>query len=356
MSGDFTTVLAAVTCGAVVAVAEPVTIPLLRRAAVIDVPDHRSSHAVPTPRGGGAPVAAGLVAAAVLIGGEIATAFGATVAAFSLIGLAEDLDGLAAGRRLALQVTGGMLIGLVLVSTLPVPAAALAALAVVTAVWITGFVNAFNFMDGVNGISGAHALAGGAVFALLGCWSRNAFLVPAGAALAASALAFLPWNFGRARVFLGDVGSYALGAGLAVLAAYAVIQGIPVEAALGPLALYLADTGWTLQRRIRAGERVLEPHRTHTYQRWCDAGWSHQRVTTVTVALTVLLSLLGAASLTGLAPLRAACDLAGAGVLIAYLRSPAVLLRRAAARGQGAGQDRPGHPAPAHAAGCAQRA
>ena len=67
-------------------------------------------------------------------------------------------------------------------------------------------------------------------------------------------------------------------------------------------------------------------------------------------------SLLGAASLTGLAPLRAACDLAGAGVLIAYLRSPAVLLRRAAARGQGAGQDRPGHPAPAHAAGCAQRA
>jgi UDP-GlcNAc:undecaprenyl-phosphate/decaprenyl-phosphate GlcNAc-1-phosphate transferase len=335
--GDLTTVLAAATCGTVVAVAEPVTIPLLRRAAAIDVPGQRSSHLVPTPRGGGLPVAAGLVAAAVLIGGEIATAFGVTIAAFSLIGLAEDLDGLAAGQRLALQAGGGVLAGLVLVSTLPVPAGALAVLAVLTAVWITGFVNAFNFMDGVNGISGAHALAGGTVFALLGAWSGDAFLVPAGAALAASALAFLPWNAGRARVFLGDVGSYALGAGLAVLAAYAVIRGIPAEAALGPLALYLADTGWTLQRRIRAGERVLEPHRSHTYQRWCDAGWSHQRVTTVTVALTVLLSLLGGASLTGSIVLRALCDAAGAAVLIAYLRSPAVLLRRAAASQPAAG-------------------
>jgi UDP-GlcNAc:undecaprenyl-phosphate/decaprenyl-phosphate GlcNAc-1-phosphate transferase len=332
VSGDFTTVLAAVTCGTVVAVAEPVAIPLLRRAAAIDMPGHRSSHVVPTPRGGGAPVAAGLVAASVLIGGEIATAFGVTVAAFSLIGLTEDLDGLSAACRLALQAAAGTLIGLVLVSTLPVPVLALAVLGGLTAAWITGFVNAFNFMDGVNGISGAHALIGGACFALLGWWAGGGFLVPAGAALAASALAFLPWNAGRARVFLGDVGSYALGAGLGVLAAYAVIGGIPVEAALGPLALYLADTGWTLQRRIRAGERPFEPHRTHTYQRWTDAGWSHQRVTAVTAALTVLLSLLGAASLTGSAPLRALCDLAGAVVLTGYLRSPAVLLRRAAAR------------------------
>ena len=331
--------LAAVTCGAVVAVAEPVTIPLLRRAAAIDVPGHRSSHAVPTPRGGGAPVAAGLLAAAILIGGEIATAFGVTVAAFSLIGLAEDLDGLPAGQRLALQAGGSALVGLVLVSTLPVPALTLLGLAALTAVWITGFVNAFNFMDGVNGISGAHALAGGTVYALLGWWRGDGFLLAAGAALAASALAFLPWNAGRARVFLGDVGSYALGAGLAVLGAYAVTRGIPVEAALGPLALYIADTGWTLQRRIRAGERWLEPHRTHTYQRWCDAGWSHQRVTAVTAALTVLLSLLGAASLTGSSPLRALCDLAGAAVLIGYLRSPAALLRRAAARAPGTARD-----------------
>jgi UDP-GlcNAc:undecaprenyl-phosphate/decaprenyl-phosphate GlcNAc-1-phosphate transferase len=300
---------------------------LLRRAAAIDMPGHRSSHVVPTPRGGGAPVAAGLVAASVLIGGEIATAFGVTVAAFSLIGLTEDLGGLSAACRLALQAAAGALIGLVLVSTLPVPVLALAVLGGLTAVWITGFVNAFNFMDGVNGISGAHAVIGGACFALLGWWAGDGFLVPAGAALAASALAFLPWNAGRARVFLGDVGSYALGAGLGVLAAYAVIGGIPVEAALGPLALYLADTGWTLQRRVRAGERIFEAHRTHTYQKLCDVGWSHQRVTLAAAAVTAALCLLGAASLTGHPALRAGADLAAAFLLAAYLRSPALLGR-----------------------------
>src|SRR5260370_72174 len=203
-----------------------------------------------------------------------------------------------------------------------------AALAGLGTVWITGFVNAFNFMDGVNGISGAHALIAGAVYAGLGWWRHDGFMVPAGAAVAASALAFLPWNAGRARVFLGDAGSYSLGAALATLAAYGVLAGIPAEAVLGPLALYIADTAWTLQRRIRAGERWLEPHRTHVYQRWCDAGWSHQRVTATAAATTVLLSLLGAASLAGDPALRAAADLAGAGVLLAYLRSPALLARR----------------------------
>jgi UDP-N-acetylmuramyl pentapeptide phosphotransferase/UDP-N-acetylglucosamine-1-phosphate transferase len=189
-------------------------------------------------------------------------------------------------------------------------------------------VNAFNFMDGVNGISAAHALIAGVVYAGLGWWRHDGFMIPAGAAVAVGALAFLPWNAGRARVFLGDAGSYALGAALATLAAYAVLHGIPAEAALGPLVLYLADTAWTLQRRIRAGERWLEPHRSHIYQRWCDAGWSHQRVTVTAAAITVLLSLLGVASLAGDPALRAAADLAGAAVLLAYLRSPALLARR----------------------------
>ena len=126
----------------------------------------------------------------------------------------------------------------------------------------------------------------------------------AGAAVAAGALAFLPWNAVRARVFLGDAGSYGLGLALALLAAQAVVRHVPLEAALAPLALYLADTGWTLQRRVRAGERIFEAHRTHTYQRLCDVGWSHQRVTLATTAVTVAVCLLGAASLTGHPALR----------------------------------------------------
>ena len=150
-------------------------------------------------------------------------------------------------------------------------------------------------------------------------------MITGGLATAVAACAFLPWNAIRARVFLGDVGSYALGAALAVLAGCAIIDGIPAEAAAGPVALYLADTAWTLQRRIRRGERWLEAHRTHIYQRLCDAGLSHQEVTAATAGATAALCLLGAVSLLGSTPARIMADLAGLALLVAYLGSPKAL-------------------------------
>jgi UDP-GlcNAc:undecaprenyl-phosphate GlcNAc-1-phosphate transferase len=164
----------------------------------------------------------------------------------------------------------------------------------------------------------------GVAYACFGQWRQDPSLVALGLAVAVAALAFLPWNAVRARVFLGDVGSYALGAALAVLAVTAVIQAVPLEAALGPLALYVADTAWTLQRRVRAGEHWTQAHHTHTYQRWCDVGWTHQEVTLVTAATTILVSLLGAVSLTGNLTLRLGSDLAALAVLATYLRSPSL--------------------------------
>jgi UDP-GlcNAc:undecaprenyl-phosphate GlcNAc-1-phosphate transferase len=334
VSGDIAIILAAGSSAAFVVAAEPVTIPLLRRAAAIDVPVLRSSHTVPTPRGGGAPVVAGLVLAALLIHGAAALTFAAAVATFGVLGFADDLRGLPAKRRLLLQAAAAAGVAAALIWTTGLPLAAALGAGAVVAVWIVGFVNAFNFMDGVNGISGAHAVLGGVAYACLGAWGHNVFLIAVGAAVAAGALAFLPWNAVRARVFLGDAGSYGLGAALAILAASAVIAGVPIEAAAGPVALYLADTAWTLQRRIRSGESWLEPHRTHTYQRLCDAGWSHQRVTMATGAVTASLSLLGAASLTGHPVLRADADAAAAALLAAYLGAPRLLAAR--------------RPAPAH--------
>ena len=116
-------------------------------------------------------------------------------------------------------------------------------------------------------------------------------------------------------------------AGVAVLAGRLVLLGAPADAVAGPVALYLADVAWTLQRRIRGGERWLQAHRTHVYQRWCDAGWSHQEVTVLTSALTVLLCLLGAAGLHGGMAAQAGADLAGITVLAAYLCSPGLFLR-----------------------------
>ena len=325
MPGDLTAVLAAVICAAFVTAAEPVLIPLLRRAA-IDIPNMRSSHSVPTPRGGGAAVAVGLVVAALtLTRGTVAVTFVVAVAAFAAIGFTDDLASLPATRRLAMQGLASLAIAGVLVGRIGLPPAVMIAGIVVLAVWLIGFTNAFNFMDGVNGISAAHAAIGGLFYACLGWWRPDSFLTTAGAAVAGGALAFLPWNAVRARVFLGDAGSYGIGVALALLAACSVIHHIPPEAALAPLALYLADTGWTLQRRVRAGERVFEAHRTHTYQQLCDVGWSHQRVTMTTAAVTAAVCLLGAVSLTGHPALRAGADLAAIGLLAAYLRSPALL-------------------------------
>ncbi|MGP0023392.1 MAG: MraY family glycosyltransferase [Streptosporangiaceae bacterium] len=314
-------------CGAIVIVAVPATIPLLRRIRAVDVPSVRSSHSVPTPRGGGLAIAVGLLAAVAITRGGASAAFAAAVGFFAVLGFLDDLRGLPVSRRLALQVTGSAIAAGLLIVPLHRGAVVTALLAVAVAAWITGLVNVFNFMDGVNGISGVHALIAGVAYACYAEWGGHPFLVAASLAVAISALLFLPWNAGRARVFLGDAGSYSLGAALAVLAADAVLRGVPVEAVLGPLALYLADTAWTLQRRIRAGERWLQAHRTHVYQQWCDAGWSHQEVTLLTAAVTILLTLLGSVSLSRDLPARAAADLTGITVLAAYLCSPALFRR-----------------------------
>ena len=324
---------AVLACGALVLVTEPLTIRVLRKLAVLDVPGSRSSHVVPTPRGGGAPIAAGLLAAALIApgGGRVRLAFALAVGFFGLLGLLDDLRGLPALSRLALQAAGGAAVGVLLVAGTGLPLAVTAVAVAVAAAWLTGFVNAFNFMDGVNGISGAHALIGGIAYACLAGWRHDGFGVAAGLALAAGACAFLPWNAVRAKVFLGDAGSYSIGAALAVLAVRLVQLGVPVEAVAGPVALYLADVAWTLQRRVRNGERWLDAHRSHVYQRWCDVGWLHQEVTLLTSALTVLLCLLGVAGATGGIAGQAAAGLAGLGVLAVYLASPGLFARFGAA-------------------------
>lgn len=339
MSQAVAIVATPLTCYIVVLAGEPAIIWLLRRAAVIDIPNGRSSHSVPTPRGGGAPIATALAITSFVAFGLSALPFALAVAAFGIIGLADDLTGLRSSTRLELQAGISCALAVLLLwpaigsgplgaaeMSLPWPALAVIAAAAgpVLIIWITGFVNAFNFMDGINGISAGHAIVAGGAYAFLGVLDHDSFITGAGAAIAACGLAFLPWNAFRARVFLGDVGSYALGAGLAVLAVDAVAHGVTLEAAVAPLALYLADTFWTLQRRIRAGEPWREAHRTHAYQRLCDAGWSHQQVTVAACAGSAVISVLGVASMTGTPGYRIGGDLLALAVLALYLAAPAL--------------------------------
>jgi len=320
--------------------ATPIVIVSMHRLAAIDQVNARSSHTAPTPRGGGIAVVLGL------FGGVLATVFGdggaggpnllplsAAAALFGLIGLAEDVGGVTPMRRLALHTAAAFLVAAmaVLGAVLgdPEPRLLTVLLVTVTApLWITVFVNVFNFMDGINGISAVTAALAGATLAALGA-DRGATAVSAGGTLvAAAALGFLPFNFPRARVFLGDVGSYVLGAVLAVLTAQAVLAGVPPEAALAPSALYLADTTATLLRRIRAGEPWHTAHRSHAYQRLTVAGWSHTRVTVLVAAVTGVLIVLSMAAYGPLAT-RLSADAVCVLVLAAYLAAPRHAARRA---------------------------
>jgi len=107
VSGDITSVVAAVSCATVVAVTEPMAIPLLRRASAIDVPELRSSRTFPTPRRGGVAIALGLLMAAVFIHSAIAVSFAVAVTAFAVIGFADDLRVGSSRQRVTVMSAGG---------------------------------------------------------------------------------------------------------------------------------------------------------------------------------------------------------------------------------------------------------
>lgn len=293
-------------------------VPLLRRMHLLDVPNRRSSHRVPTPRGGGLAVLVG-IAAAVLVGAPLQPFWYGVlgvVAVLGAVGLVDDLRGLGTGVRLAAHVVGGGAAGWLLTSGAGVGGAWLPAAVVVCALWVVAFVNAFNFMDGVNGISGVTGAVTGAWYGWLGYSSGDPALLLLGVALAGACVGFLPFNAVRARVFLGDVGSYGIGALIAVLAVWVAAGHGGFVAAVAPVAVYAADTGWTLLRRWHAGASLTTAHREHVYQRLTDRGFTHEAVAASVGALTAACCLVAAVLPDVLA------IAVGAILVIGYLTSP----------------------------------
>lgn len=303
-------------------VLQPVVLRVMTARAVMDMPSARSSHRIPTPRGGG--VAVALAAIAALMFAPQARLVAVPLLLFAVIGLAEDVRGVPIVPRLLLQFGAGAVSTLVLLPDSH-PGAVTIALVAVIAIWLAAYANAFNFMDGINGISTAHAMLTGLLYAGLGRAHELPVLSVAGVVIAAASLTFAPWNAGRARIFLGDVGSYALGGVLASLAAYGVLHGVAVEAALAPLALYIADTGWALLRRWRRGVEWYRPHREHVYQQLTDSGWSHQRVTLATIAVSSAVCLCGVLAGSAATATRLTLDGLALMLLGGYLAVPALL-------------------------------
>lgn len=280
------------------------------RIPLIDRPNQRSSHSVPKPRSGGIAVALGLAAAfAGSPGGRSpAAALGPTAfaaAGFFVLGLADDFRPLPELARLCGQVVlAAWVVGAGGLRAAPFGLAGPAA-AAFSVFWVVGFVNVFNFMDGVDGIALSKACLGGAFIVALG---GGGYLLPA--AFAAAGLLLL--NFPPSRIFLGDGGSYLLGFLLAAGCMTRRPDGLFV-ARMMPLGSFLFDAGVTLLRRAWSGERWYKAHRSHFYQRATDLGFSHRAVTAADSFLTLAGGCLGLLYARGAAPARAleACAWAG---------------------------------------------
>jgi Fuc2NAc and GlcNAc transferase len=248
---------------------------------VLDEPNHRSSHTTPTPRGGGIGVVLAFFAAVLAAGvgtgdWRLTTALVAVIPT-AVIGWMDDLRSRGIGARITMHVMSGVLI---LPLALQATNVGRALVPLAAAWWIFATfsaINVVNFMDGIDGIIALQAIVFGLHVALVGGVHGTTGVV--GIALAGSAAGFLIWNRPRARVFLGDVGSGALGV-IGVIGGLMVLRdtNVGILAAFLPLVPLFLDASTTLVRRARRGERLSEAHRSHLYQRLANGGWGHGAV------------------------------------------------------------------------------
>lgn len=286
---------AALTAFAIAVVLTPALRAAAHRAGYLDLPNERSSHAEPTPRNGGIAIVAGAIGAFAIWGrfDTAAIAYCVAVLILALLAFFDERRHLPVWFRFGMQLavaTGLAIVANAVIAdgTLRfVPHALLLALSVL---WLTGLLNAYNFMDGLNGMAASEAIVCGVAFAWLaaGAGDRNAIVLAI--AVAGAAAGFLPWNLPSGSIFMGDIGSSTFGILLATLTLRLTHDGVPFVAAVLPLVPFLLDASITLLRRALRGERVYTPHRTHYYQRLNQRGWSHAAVTAVWASLAVVSS------------------------------------------------------------------
>jgi Fuc2NAc and GlcNAc transferase len=265
--------------------------------ALLDIPNPRSSHSVPTPRGGGLAIAVVVLAgiavlerlhliiprtAIALVGGGLLVA---------VVGWLDDRHEVRPWLRIVAHAAaaawtvawlGGM-------PHLTINAGAVhlglggTLLAMLGIVWLT---NLYNFMDGIDGLAAAEAFVVASAGALL-LAGRGSPLALIALLVAAAAAGFLVWNWPPARLFMGDVGSGFLGYTFGSLALASenarVLPALLWLVLLGP---FFVDATVTLLRRMARGERWYVAHRMHAYQRAVQAGWSHRQVTLLVAGLS----------------------------------------------------------------------
>jgi len=280
-----------------------------RKRQIIDVPNDRSSHSFPTPRGGGL-----VIVAITLIGGWLlrrgvdSSGFSSPFLLYTLgallvanISWLDDLRPVPNWVRLVAHSIGAVvaMAGFGYWQQVNVPFHGSVQLGpvgmVITFLWIVGLTNSYNFMDGSDGLAGIQAVIAGAGWAYIGVVTGNQLLSVLGLLSAGSSLGFVCHNWPPARIFMGDVGSAFLGYTFAVFPLMCTARGTQFGGA--PLVGFLLvwpfvfDTVFTFLRRFSKGENVFDAHRSHLYQRLLQTGQSPTSV----ALLYAVLALAGAA-------------------------------------------------------------
>ena len=264
---------------------------LLRRAGAMDVPNARSNHETPTPIGGGILVLAVLLPLWLTLAHRPMLHVVVPAAALAVLSWFDDRRGVSPvirfpGHILAVVVALHFEPAFIhpLIQFVPEPVAYF----VIAFVWVW-FVNLFNFMDGIDGISGVETMSIGlGVAAVVIVYGFATDFADLGICTAAVAAGFLVWNWHPAKVFLGDVGSVPLGFLLGWLLLSLAAAGPWVVALILP-AYYLADSTLTLLHRMARRRKIWRAHREHFYQRAAVGGLSHARVASYILVCNLVL-------------------------------------------------------------------
>jgi len=271
------------------------------RTILLDIPNHRSSHTQPTPRGGGigfiiAFFSSGAIALILsfclqrpefLLGITPQQGFwlGLSLMPLTIIGVIDDQKGVKVSIRFLVQIITAT-VAVIVFQPFPQPwlmawgdlGSILAFL--LTVLGFTAFINFYNFMDGLDGLVAGVSIIQMSFFAL---YCHEPFLWLFVAAL----LGFLVWNWSPAKIFMGDAGSTVIGAMSAIALLLPDLSPVQSGSALAVILPLVGDAIYTLSQRLRRGENILQAHRSHIYQRLQQQGWSHSQVALMYLTLTL---------------------------------------------------------------------
>jgi len=286
---------------------------LVTRLQVMDVPNQRSSHTVPTPRGGGLAIDLVLLVASVLLAWRFHDSrflwLAGVVAGLSWLGWRDDRRSLPVRGRLAAQLILAVLVVAVFgrITTLDAGSFSVSLswlawpFSVLFVVWM---INLYNFMDGIDGIAGVEAVSAGLTLALWFHWSGAYAWSLASLVIAGAAAGFLFYNWQPARIFLGDAGSVTLGGVFATISLAGIDQaGFPLAAVVLLFGVFIADATVTLAKRWLRGENLTQAHRSHFYQMAVARGLQHRQVSLAVFGLNVLLASLATLVYSGIQPI-----------------------------------------------------